>query len=306
MANIIDTQTVGEVKIHTTDTDPRLGGGTPSEIGSICLAIDGSGLFTKVGSSDTDYITGANPYGELNTYFLSSDFDTGALPTGWNQATNAGGTTDFSQANEGQVIGIGRIRSGVLINGRCGIQYSNAINYLNRFTDALYTLINFKVRWDGGFPTSDSCCIFGWLNTNASVSGQTGNTLAIMYDPSNISGYNTGGITNLFLLARATYGSPAANTLIDLGVLPNAVTWDKWSILYNNIENNVKVILNNNLITTLTDLSNVPAGSVRGNIPVGSGIALLPCFYVGNSKTTPPLSQMSLRVDKVSVFRVYN
>jgi len=306
VAQILDIQTVGDVLVINTDTDPRLGGGTVSPIGSIILTNDGSGIFTKIGSSDTAYISGANPYGGTSTYSLISDFDTGALPTGWNQATNGTGATNFSQASETGVIGLARVTSGVGLGGRAGIQYSTAIQYLKSFTDAYKTIINFRTRLDSGFPVANSCYMIGWINTNAAVAGASGNTLCLMYDPSNISGYNPKLITNIFLLARAVYGTPAANTLVDLGVLPTNVNWVNWSIRYDNVSANVMVIRNNVVLTTLTDLSNVPAGSVRGDTPVAAGSSLQPTFYVGNSAGVAPASSMGLRVDKMSVYKMYN
>lgn len=306
MAKILHIQTVGDVYVANTDTDPRLGGGTKLPYGTIVLTNDGSGIFTKIGSSDTAYISGANPYGETNTYYLISDFDTGALPTGWIQATNGTGGTNFSQAAETGVIGIGRVTSGVGLNGRAGIQYSNAIQYLKSFTDAFITKINFRTRLDGGVPVANSCYMIGWINTNAATAGQSGNTLCIMYDPSNISGYNPTLITNIFLLARAVYAPGPANTLVDLGVLPDAGNWHNWSIIYDNVSANVKVIRDNVTLTTLIDLSNVPAGSVRGDCPVAAGSSLQPTFYVGNSTTVAPASSMGLRVDKMSVYKMYN
>ena len=305
MAQVLDIQTVGGVLVLTTDTDPRWAGGTPSAVGTIAMAIDGSGIFTKIGSSDTAYISGANPYGEANTYFLSTDFDAGGLNTGWSQSTNAGGSTDFTQVAEDGVIGIARIRSGALVNGRCGIQY-NTQSFIGRFTDAFFTKNIFRVRWDAGFPTANSSTIFGWCNTNAAVAGAVGNSLCVMYDPSNISGYNPTLITNLFLLARtASYGIPG-NTVVDLGVLPDSVLWHNWSIIYDNTANDVKIIYDNNLIYTLTDLSNVPGGSVRGTIPPAAGAMMSPTIYVGNSTAIAPLSSMQLRCDKISVYKPYN
>lgn len=308
MANIIDIQTVGDRDVITTDTDPRLDGGIASEIGSIAMAIDGSGIFTKVGSSNTDYASLTNPYGSPKTYFLSSDFDTGAIPTGWSQATSgAGATVDYNQASEDGVIGMARVTAGpATVSARAGVQYSNGINYLRSFLDSLYTQINFRVRFEASFSVN-SCAMFGWLPTNASTRGATGNTLCIMYDPANISGYNPGLITNLFLLSRAVYGTPAAITTVDLGIAPDAANWHNFSIIYDNVNANVKVIYDNSLIATLTNLANVPGGSVRGTIPVAAGASLQPTFYVSNGTVAPaPGQNMRLRVDKCSVYKLYN
>jgi len=306
MSVILDIITNGDVWIVTLDVNPVTSGGVDAPIGSYGTAIDGSGIFTKIGVGDTDYISGINPYGGLKTYSLISDFDTGALPTGWNQATSGTGTTNFSQASETGVIGISLIESGIGLGGSSGIQYSSAINYLNRFTDSFFTQISWRQRYGSVPPTANSCSQVGWINSNASIAGASGNALCVMYDPSNISGYNPTLITNLFLLARAVYGAPAANTVVDLGILPDSIGWNNWSIIADNQNNNVRVIRNNTILTTLTDLSNVPAMSVRGAIPVAAGASLQPTFYVGNRTTLVPLTTMSFRIDKMSVYKLYN
>jgi hypothetical protein len=57
MAEILGTQTIGNLVIVATDINPNLGTplGTPAELGSIALAADGSGTFTKTGPLDTDW-----------------------------------------------------------------------------------------------------------------------------------------------------------------------------------------------------------------------------------------------------------
>lgn len=57
MAEILDIQTVGNLQILATDINPNLGTplGTDAPIGSIAMASDGSGTFTKTGALDTDW-----------------------------------------------------------------------------------------------------------------------------------------------------------------------------------------------------------------------------------------------------------
>jgi hypothetical protein len=55
MAQILDIQTVGELLVINTDTNPTTGGGTPAPVGSIVITSDGSGTFTKTGALDTDW-----------------------------------------------------------------------------------------------------------------------------------------------------------------------------------------------------------------------------------------------------------
>ncbi len=55
MANILGTQTVDGVWVINTDVDPSLGLGTVAPIGSIAIASDGSGIFSKQSASNTDW-----------------------------------------------------------------------------------------------------------------------------------------------------------------------------------------------------------------------------------------------------------
>jgi hypothetical protein len=57
MAEILDIQTVGNVLVIYTDTNPTSAGGTSAPIGSIALCEDGSGTFTKIGASDVAWVT---------------------------------------------------------------------------------------------------------------------------------------------------------------------------------------------------------------------------------------------------------
>ena len=56
MAQILDIQTVGNVLVISTDTNPTSGGGTDAPVGSIALCEDGSGTFTKIGVLFTDWV----------------------------------------------------------------------------------------------------------------------------------------------------------------------------------------------------------------------------------------------------------
>lgn len=69
MAEILDIQTVGNVLIISTDTNPTSGGGTSAPVGSIAISSDGSGTFTKVGVSDTAWVIST---GIINTQTISS------------------------------------------------------------------------------------------------------------------------------------------------------------------------------------------------------------------------------------------
>jgi hypothetical protein len=56
MAQILGQITVENVLIINTDTNPAIGGGTVANIGCMAIASDGSGIFTKVGALNTDWI----------------------------------------------------------------------------------------------------------------------------------------------------------------------------------------------------------------------------------------------------------
>jgi hypothetical protein len=124
-----------------------------------------------------------------------------------------------------------------------------------------------------------------------------------MYDPTNVSGFNPGLITNVFLLARATYGAPA-NTTVNLGFVPSPFFAYPMEIVYDNVLAEVRVYLNNILVGTLTDLSNVPGGAVRGVVPIGAngmGVGL----YMGSSSVVVPNAASSIRVFRFSVFKQF-
>lgn len=56
MAAILDIQTVGNVLVISTDTNPTSSGGTDAPVGSIAVCEDGSGTFTKIGVLLTDWV----------------------------------------------------------------------------------------------------------------------------------------------------------------------------------------------------------------------------------------------------------
>ena len=86
MAEILDIQTVGNLQIIATDINPNLGTplGTEAPIGSIAMASDGSGTFTKTGTLDTDWTedTGvSNTNGDVELDFGSLNEDGNASVT---------------------------------------------------------------------------------------------------------------------------------------------------------------------------------------------------------------------------------
>ena len=106
------------------------------------------------------------------------------------------------------------------------------------------------------------------------------------------------------MLARTASYGVVANTLLDLGVAPTANVWRLFVILYNNVLNQVEVYRDGILLGALTDMSNVPAGSVRGVIPAAAGAALSPVIYVGNS-TTLASTALTMKIDKHTTYKLY-
>jgi len=306
MVTALDKITIGEVLFVTADKDPTTDGGLDVPIGSIVTVVDGSGTFTKVGSGLTDYINTNMPFGTQKSYYYSTDWEFASLPSGWSQSTNGTGAVNVNPQPDSGTLGIYQLSSGAGLGGRVGIQYAQNTNLLNQFTDAFFTKSIWKVNVTviPVAPNNNSVCFFGWANTNASVAGAVGNALCVMYDPTNASGYNPTLIKNWFLLARTASYGVVANTLLDLGVAPTANVWRLFVILYNNVLNQVEVYRDGILLGALTDMSNVPAGSVRGVIPAAAGAALSPVIYVGNS-TTLASTALTMKIDKHTTYKLY-
>jgi hypothetical protein len=305
MVTALDKITIGDVLFVTADKDPTTDGGLDVPIGSVVTVIDGSGTFTKVGSGLTEYVNTNMPFGTARSYYFTQDWEFAGVPSGWNQANNLGQVNVNPQPDSG-TLGIYQIGSGASLGGRVGLQYAPSVNFLNQFTDAFYTKSIWKINLTTipVAPNNNSVALFGWANTNASISGAVGNALCVMYDPTNASGYNPTLITNWFLLARTASYGVVANTLLDLGVAPVANTYREFVIVYNNVLSQVEVYRDGVILGILTDLSNVPAGSVRGVIPPAAGAALSPVIYVGNS-TTLASTSIVFKIDKHTTYKLY-
>ncbi len=85
MAIIKGTQTVNNVWLLNTDTNPTLTGGVAAPIGSFAVASDGSGFFYKFNTSSTDWSKGA-----LSTITLAEILANGALTNGVAITSNNG------------------------------------------------------------------------------------------------------------------------------------------------------------------------------------------------------------------------
>lgn len=313
MAEILDIQTVGSVLILTCDVNPALGLGTIAPLGSFAMTQDGSGTFYKGFASNTAWykLSQENEmpvWGENKQYLLVENFDKGALPQGFGSSVASGGAIVFTQVSESGVSpGMALITTTAAINSRSGIIGGNGFQYMRNFTDAVKTELYIQVRWNGVPSPTNAAHIFGWINQAASANPTAlGNCLGIMYDPTNVSGFNPGLITNLFLLARANYTSPTANTIVDLGILPDPVNWSFYKITYNTASASVTVFKNGLLLTTLSNLANVPAGAIRGVIPAVASGGLQPGVYIGSSSAVAPATATGIRLGKLSVFKQFS
>lgn len=56
MANILGETTLNEILLIEVDADPSVGAGTPAPAGSIATINDGSAMYRKNSSVDTDWI----------------------------------------------------------------------------------------------------------------------------------------------------------------------------------------------------------------------------------------------------------
>lgn len=245
-------------------------------------------------------------FADEKQFLQVTDFNTGSLPVGWTgSVTGTGAAVVYTQAYESGVSPGMALATLTTTNlSRVSLLTGSGYQYMRSFTDGPETTYFAQVRWNGAPPVTNAVQILGWLNSNSfSPLPTIGNTLAIVYDPSNASGVNPGLITNLFLLARSNYGG-TANTVVDLGILPDAVNWRSYKITYDNVLNQVRVYRGNVLLTTLLDMSNVPGGSVKGIIPTGATNGVAAGFYITNQGTAPAGS--GIRVAKISVFKRYS
>lgn len=251
---------------------------------------------------------GIPPFADQRQYVQVTNFDTGSLPVGWTgSVTGTGASIVYTQVSESGVSpGLALATLGTAVNARVSILTGSGFQYMRTFTDGPESTCFIQMRWSG-VPSPTNCAqILGWINSNSfSPLPTMGNALAIMYDPSNASTFNPGLITNLFLIARSNYNGPTANTIVDLGFTFDASNWHSYKITYNTVLNQVEVYRDNILITTLTNLNNVPGGSIRGVIPTGATNGLQAGFYIGNGAVAPATGT-AIRVSKISVFKRYS
>lgn len=247
------------------------------------------------------------PSGDEKQYIQVTNFDVGATPTGWNSSVATGGLIGYTQVSENGVspgMALFSITTSAL--SRASLINGSGFQYMRTLTDGPETSVFTQMRFSGTPSSSQTAVIFGWINSNTfNPPSALGNALAIMYDPANVSGFNPGLITNLFLIARSTYNGPTANTIVDLGVTFDAVNWRNFNIIYDNVLNQVRITRDNVLLTTLTNLANVPGGNIRGVIPAAASNGLKAGVYLGNGAVAAPAST-GVRVSKMTIFKRYS
>ena len=243
-------------------------------------------------------------FADEKQYLQITNFDSGSLPVGWTGSVNLG-TIVYTQVTESGVSpGMALATLPVTTLARVAITIGSGYQYMPSFIDSPETTYFIQMRWSGIPSPTNSAHIFGWINTNSFTPLPTmGNALAIMYDPSNASTFNPTLITNLFLIARSTYNGATANTVVDLGV-PYDTSWRSYKIVYDNVLGQVRVFKDNVLLTTLSNMANVPGGSTRGLIPTGATNGLQAGFYVANQGTAATTTV--LKVGKISIFKRYS
>ena len=244
--------------------------------------------------------------------FLSiTNFDTGSLPVGWSGSVNlAGSSVTYTNVGPPATTTDPGVSPGFALAviptttlARVSLITGSGTQYMPTFTDGPETTYFAQMKWNA-VPSSTNCAqILGWISTNSFNPPTIANTLAIMRDPTNASGVNPGLITNLFLLARANYGTAAANTVVDLGIAFD-LNWATYKIVYDNVLSEVRVYKNNVLLTTLSNMANVPGGSVRGPIPSGTNNGVAAGFYIANQGTAA--TGTSIKIAKISVFKRFS
>lgn len=247
-------------------------------------------------------------FGDERQYVQVTNFDTGSLPVGWRGSVSGGGSSVvYTQVSESGISpGMALATVNTTTNARVSLVTGSGYQYMRTFTDSIESIYFVQARWSG-VPSPTNCAqILGWINANSfSPLSAMGNALAIMHDPNNASGFNPGLITNLFLIARSTYNGPTANTIVDLGVPYDNVNWRSYKIVYDNVLNEVRVYRDNVLLTTLTNMANVPAGLTRGVIPLAANAGLQAGFYLGNAAAAPATGS-AIRIAKITVFKRYS
>lgn len=244
-----------------------------------------------------------NELGSNNYYSLYQHFDLGVSPSGWSQVTNAGGVTSYTRPSEAGTTGLAVVNAIAGLGSRSAIIHAPNVAMFRSFTDAKYTILSYYARSLSVPQTPNAGFAFGWINRVNLNDLQFDNTLCFFCDPSNISGYNAGLIPNICLLARADYNGAPAFTLIDLGIAPSDV-YKLYQIIYDNVRNQVRVYVDNILIYTLTNLANVPAGSVRGVAPSATSNIHL-AFACMSSTLAVPATNTALITDLITVQKSY-
>lgn len=118
MATQLDIVTVGDVLVISCDTNPTSGGGLSAPVGSIALANDGSGTFTKIGATNTDWVAGIGvpTYGIVRCVYLVNNTSDQAKLGGTANNVYVTFQTAYDAANALQ-ISLGGLNRVVIIVG---------------------------------------------------------------------------------------------------------------------------------------------------------------------------------------------
>ena len=149
---ILGIQTVGDVLVINTDVSPLLFTGVDAPIGSICMASDGSGTFTKTGSLPLNWTLDTGSTGATGA--TGATGDTGATggtgATGDTGATGATGSTGVTGAtgDTGATGATGATGTINVVSGEVELDFGNLIggdaNATVTVSSLLITNANFK------------------------------------------------------------------------------------------------------------------------------------------------------------------
>jgi hypothetical protein len=236
-------------------------------------------------------------YGMQKSYYLYEDFDKGVVPAGWTVATlNAGSAVTF--VSNYQALSIGQARlviTTVLASSRAGIRFANAYNYLLQLDDAPYTKWGFNIRPE--VAVSNVVMQIGLTNTIAAALGGFGNTIALRYDPTNLTGENPALIANWFLFTKRTgFGTNA----VDTGIPLTNVNYEEWVFVLDNTNIAAPVLslyYNGLLVAQIVSMVNVPLNVAAGN-------SLNPHAFIGNGAAVGGAAQ-ALRFDKFMLYKLF-
>jgi hypothetical protein len=273
------------------------------QLGLILITGDNGIIFNDIFDA-VKYIFGISsslplPFSQGNQYLLYEDFDKGVAPQGWFVSTlMAGFSVSFTSDNEINSMGLVNLLGNVnQFQGRAGILFSNNYNYLLKLNDAKYTVIFFKIK---PFNNINTCFMQIGLSNTIVVNpllNSFNNTISLRYDPQNRAGGNPTLISNWFLYTKKLgFGENA----VDTGISYSPSDWLNCYIIYDNYDNinpKLRLYINNNLVATISDMTNVPNNLLNNGMK--------PHAIIGNGNITSASNQYGLMIDKISLYKLY-